>query len=340
MLLSNVPLHDKNWFQTGGLARFYCEPKTLDDWKQAILHTQKHQIPLFVFGQGANILISDEGFDGLAIRPIGKNIEICISPILQYTDDKQKSSHSAYVKADAGVILHDLIEWCLNNNILGLEEFSGIPGTVGGSVYINLHYYQFLLEHFLIEAEVLDVENQTIMTVPCSWFNFGYNTSKLHKKKHILISATFALKHATPFECMYARGRRTEIIRHRTARYPSTHTCGSFFSNFDTNEVSIISNGKKMIYVAYYLDKLGIKGELSVGDAIVSYQHANMIVNRGNATSNDIVSLARIMQEKVYEEFGLIPHPECQLIGFKDYPLHTNMHLPSIYSQKSLSSKL
>ena len=82
-----------------------------------------------------------------------------------------------------------------------------------------------------------------------------------------------------------------------------------------------MSQGKKLIYVAYYLDKIGVKGELTVGDAVVSYQHANMIINRGNATSADIIALARKMQELVFEKFGIIPQPECRLIGFKNYPL-------------------
>ncbi|MDZ4149981.1 hypothetical protein, partial [Methylicorpusculum sp.] len=80
-------------------------------------------------------------------------------------------------------------------------------------------------------------------------------------------------------------------------------------------------NGKKMIHTAYYLDKLGIKGTLQVGDAIVSWQHANMLVNKGNATSADIINLARIMQQLVFNSFGIMPHSECQLIGFNEYPL-------------------
>lgn len=76
-----------------------------------------------------------------------------------------------------------------------------------------------------------------------------------------------------------------------------------------------------MIYVAYYLDKLAVKGSLKVGDAVVSYQHANMLVNQGNATSSDIIALARTMQKMVYERYGIIPQPECRLLGFGEYPL-------------------
>jgi UDP-N-acetylmuramate dehydrogenase len=80
-------------------------------------------------------------------------------------------------------------------------------------------------------------------------------------------------------------------------------------------------NGRKAIWVAYYLDKIGVKGELRVGDAMVSHQHANMIVNCGSATSSDIIGVATRMQELVRDEFGIIPQPECRFVGFKEYPL-------------------
>ena len=197
---------------------------------------------------------------------------------------------------------------------MGLEEFSGIPGTVGGSVYINLHYYEFLLEQFLINAQIIHKTTGEILTVDPKWFKFGYDQSRLQEKEYYLVCATFQLKHATDLEIARARGRREEIIRHRQRRYPTVRTCGSFFRNFLPEEVA--NTDKKLIYVAYYLDKLGIKGELSVGDAVVSHQHANMIVNRGKATSSDIVQLVQLMQKMVVDQFGIKPQPECQLIGF------------------------
>lgn len=307
-----VPLHDKNWFKTGGPARFYVEPADADSFVQALSFARENNLEIFVLGEGANILISDEGFDGLVIRP---------SVFAKTTSDRQDDESHILVTAGAGVTMDELIEYCLQHNILGLEEFSGIPGTVGGSVYINLHYFQFLLAQFLVSATVIERETGIVKTVDNTWFNFGYNQSTLHDEKHYLVDATFKLTPATEIETAYARGRRVEIIRHRVSRYPSKNTCGSFFRNFHENEVTIESNGKKMIFVAYYLDKIGVKGALSVGDAIVSYQHANMLVNRGNATTNDLITLARTMQELVHKEFGIIPQPECRLIGFKEYPL-------------------
>jgi len=308
LIQTNVPLADKNWFKTGGAARFFCEPTTPLEFQQALQFANSNNLEIFVLGEGANILISDDGFDGLVIRPQLKNITI-----LDHTDT------SAQVLAGAGARFHDLITFCLNNNLTNLEEFSGIPGNVGGCVYINIHYYEFLLEQFLTQAEVIHHKTGEIFTVKPEWFNFGYDQSKLQDKEYFLLTATFKLKSVNDQEAAYAKGRHTEIIRHRERRYPTQGTCGSFFRNFFPEEVQ--NTPKKLIYVAYYLDKIGVKGELSVGGAAVSYQHANMLINKGSATSTDLINLASQMQSLVFKNFGIKPHAECQLVGFKNNPL-------------------
>lgn len=309
LIQTNIPLKDKNWFATGGPARYYAQPTTGKEFEQALLFAHENNLAIFVLGQGANILISDDGFDGLVIRPQLQMISF------------YKNDETSLVTVGAGMSMYDLILHCLDHNIIGLEEFSGIPGTIGGSVYINLHYFEFLLEQFLVQATVINRHTRTLEIVTPDWFGFGYDQSKLQDEMYYLIDATFKLNKVTDLETAYARGRRAEIIRHREKRYPSKNTCGSFFRNFHDNEVTLMSNGKKMIFVAYYLDKIGVKGQLRIGDAIVSYQHANMIVNQGNATSADIINLARAMQELVQKEYGITPQPECRIIGFKEYPL-------------------
>lgn len=310
IIQTSISLHDKNWFQTGGTAQFYCEPTTSHEFQQALFFAHEHNLPIFLLGHGANILISDAGFNGLVIKPRVQSIDMV-----------KKNEKNTYLKCGAGLSMPDLIVYCLNNNIIGLEEFSGIPGTVGGSVYINLHYFEFLLAQFLVSAEIIHKTTGEIETVHADWFAFGYNDTTLHKKDYYLLSATFKLKNASDEQTAFAKGRHTEIIRHRKQRYPNAGTCGSFFRNFHEDEVTKIINGKKMIYVAYYLDKIGVKGELRVGNAMVSHQHANMLVNCGNATTNDIIQLAREMQQLVKKHFNIVPQPECQLVGFENYPL-------------------
>lgn len=307
---SYISLREKNWFKTGGSARFYATPQNESEFQEAVLFAQSNQLEIFVLGEGANLLIADEGFDGLVIHPTITTITIT-----------EFDSKNVLVTAGAGLSLQAFIDWCLNNTILGLEEFSGIPGTIGGSVFINVHYFEFLLSQFLVSARVIEKKTGTIITVDNNWFNFGYDYSTLHEKNYYLLDATFKLKKANQLQTAFAQGRSTEIIRHRARRYPTSNTCGSFFRNFFDSEVTLEKNGKKVIWVAYYLDKLGIKGQLSFGGARVSHKHANMIVTNEKATSTDVINLASEMQRLVQEHFGILPQPECQLIGFKEYPL-------------------
>lgn len=308
----HVPLHDKNWFGTGGAARYFCEPTSAQQFQEALAFAHEQNLDIFVLGAGANILISDAGFKGLVIKPALKRMAIV-----------ERTDNSALVYVQSGAGIQETIQFCLTNTIIGLEEFSGIPGTIGGAVYINIHYFEFLLAQFISSATVIERATGAIHTVDAQWFNFGYNSSRLQAKEYFLIDVTLRLKAVSTQEALFAQGRRYEMIRYRTARYPTKNTCGSFFRNFLPDEVTLSSNGKKLIYIAYYLDKVGVKGTLSVGDAIVSYQHANMIINKGNATTSDIIQLARAMQERVYETFGVMPVPECELIGFEQFPLHT-----------------
>jgi len=305
----NEPLHTKTWFQTGGPARWYCEPHDEHAFQTALMWAHTHDVPICILGEGANILMSDNGFDGLVIKP--RLNDVTFSHYEGYSD----------VTAQSGASFDHLIQVCLDHNLIGLEEFSGIPGTVGGSVYINIHYFQYLLDQFFVSGRIIDRYTGAIHTVDTSWFEFGYDQSKLQAKDHFLIDATIRVQHGSIYETAYAQGRRDEIKRHRSKRYPRGGTCGSFFRNFHEDEVSVVYHGMKMIYVAYYLDKIGVKGNLYHGGAMVSPQHANMLVNYNNGSSSDIIALAKTMQERVYREFGIIPQPECQLIGFSEYPL-------------------
>ena len=303
-----IPLKDKTWFKVGGPAAHYCQPTTVHDFQEALSFAQQQALNVFFLGSGANILVSDDGFDGLVIHP-------------QTTPIALLSAESGLVKASAGTTMEELITFTLAHNLTGLEVFSNIPGTVGGSVYINLHYFEYFLSNFLVSATVINKTTQELLTVDTAWFNFGYDQSTLMQGSYYLVDATFALKPATDIETAYANGRRFEIIRHRQSRYPRERTCGSFFRNFHNDEVTLFWENKKMIFVAFYLDKIGVKGTEHCGDAWVSSQHANMLVNKGNATATDIATLARTLQEKALQTFNVIPQPECIFVGFKNYPL-------------------
>ncbi|QQR53953.1 UDP-N-acetylmuramate dehydrogenase [bacterium] len=305
LIQENVSLKDKNWFQTGGCAWYFAAPSTTEQFQATIGFAIQKSVPLFMLGQGANILVSDDGFAGLVIQPK-------LNEIIQTTENRADIAH---IVAGAGVSMATLIDWCLERNFVGLEEFSGIPSSVGGAVYINLHYFEFLLQQFLVSAKLIHAKTAQLEVVGAEWFDFRYDYSKLHTKTHYLASATFAVKHVSKIEAAYAKGRSVEIIRHRAFKYPQNNTCGCFFRNFRESEVPFEINGKKMLSAAYYLDSVGVKGSLRVGGAVVSQKHANMIVNDGTATSQQIIELALQMQEIVKKRYGLLLQPECQFLG-------------------------
>ena len=306
-ILKNITLHDKNWFLTGGNARYFCEPVHDEDFQEALLFGKNEQLDIVFLGEGANVMISDEGIDGLVIRPM--NVSIA----------HNKGGH---LFVGAGAKMQEVIDYALDHCLVGLEEFSGIPGTLGGSVFINIHYFDALLSDFFVSGRVIDRETGVIMDVDKEWFAFGYNTSTLHTMKYYLISAVLKVSQTDALGAAYAKGRRDETIRHRTRRYPTSRTCGSFFRNFLPEEVQVLVNGEKLPYVGYYLDKIGVKGALTIGKAGVSVRHANMIVSQPGATSADIIAVARRMQELVFETYGIIPQAECRMLGFSEYPLY------------------
>lgn len=290
-----------NWFGTGGDAKLFCVPESHSEFREAVEFANQNNLDIFVLGEGANILISDEGFDGLVIKPEFNKIELI---------------GREFVRADAGVSFDKLIEFSLGSKLTGLEELSGIPGTVGGAAYINIHFFDLLLSDFLFKAKVLKRKTAEIIDVDNSWFEFGYDKSKLQQKEFYLLNADFKVIESDEGGLRKAVERRNEIIKYRKEKYPSENTCGSFFRNLEPDEAPENKNGEKIIHAAYFLDNL--KGKLSVGGAEVSSKHANMIENNKQAKSADIFNLAVKMKAFAREKFGVNLTPECQFLGFRE----------------------
>ena len=301
----DVSLAPLTWFGTGGKARYLSEPATLEELKKDLAFAAAEGLPFEVLGEGANTLVSDEGYPGVIIHPVNSGLKLT------------EREDCFLLEAGAGAKVQDVIDYALDHKALGLEEFSGLPGTVGGAAFINAHFFEFFLADFLVSAVVVSPSGET-KEVDKDWFEYGYDVSRLHREKWIVWGAVFRLKKGSELEAAFAKGRSFEIIRQRARRYPKERTCGSFFRNFLPEEVC-----GKVPSVAFYLDKIGVKGTLSKGQAVVSRKHANMLETREGATSADVIALAREMQKLVYKNFGLIPVPECRFLGFPSFPLYT-----------------
>ncbi len=297
-ILKDVALKQYTTFKIGGPAKFFCEPTNKDEIIFAFNYAKENNLSTFILGLGANVLFSDDGFDGLVIHQKNGGINVKDNMVI----------------AESGVVVENLINIALENNLIGLEDFSGIPSTIGGALYINLHYFDSFIADIVRSASILDKNTLEVRSVDQDWFNFGYDSSKLKANKdYMLIDATIELKKVDDYGKYFALGKSKEIIRTRKYKYPSEPSVGSIFQNLTTEEQK--QNDLPTRSVAYLIDVCGLKGT-KVGDALLSHRHSNMIVNIGNAKARDVIELAEIIKEKVKERFGVDLRFEVQLVGF------------------------
>ncbi len=286
------PLASLTTLKVGGEADLFLELTDVKKLPEILKTADNLQIPAFIFGGGSNLVFSEDGFRGLVIQIKANNIEV-------------KGSE---ITAEAGALVSQMIQMALKNNLSGMENLTGLPGTIGGAVRGNAGAFGTEIKDILKEA-VIYSENIGIRTVKPDYFNFGYRTSKVktEKGRDIIIKATFRLTPKSPEELQQIKEKTAEIIKSRTGKQPSGKTSGSLFKNPGTN-----------LAAGYLLDQCGCKG-LQVGQVQVSKQHANWIINLGDATQTDIIEIAKIMREKVKDRFNIELEPEVQFVSASGY---------------------
>jgi UDP-N-acetylmuramate dehydrogenase len=294
-LREREPLAPYTTFRIGGPADLFYEAASADDLAHAVTAARGAGVPWFLLGLGANILVGDRGFRGLVIRNRARRIEFAAG---------------GRVVAESGAVVHpDLIEEAIARGLSGLEHFVGIPSTVGGALWQNLHFLSpaparertMFVAEVTEGAEILTAEGER-KAVPAGYFEFGYDTSILHHRRDVVLAATFRLAPAEP-EVMRRIAR--ENLAWRETRHPpldAEPSAGSIFQKIEG-----IGAGR-------LIDECGLKGA-AVGGAIVSPRHANIIVNRGGATAADVRALIARIQEEVERRTGHRLQPEISFIG-------------------------
>jgi len=286
--MSNIPMNLHTTFKTGGIADYFAVPESYNDISILLKFTKMHSVPVFILGGGANILVSDNGIRGLVI-------------------DMSKISKISFKEnicsAEAGFPISDLSKAAAENNLSGLDFIYGMPGSVGGAVWMNARCYDVSISDILISVDYLDknlelkqLKNEDIHN------KFAYKQSPFQKSRDIILSATFKLDKSNEndiWENMELHKKDRENKGHY--KYPCA---GSVFKNNRTF-------GKPS---GVLIDSLGLKG-YSKGEAGISDFHGNIIVNKGKARSEDIRSIINYTQNKVNEKLGLKLEPEIQFIG-------------------------
>jgi UDP-N-acetylmuramate dehydrogenase len=277
-------------YRTGGRARYFLSALSADEIVRATQAARRLSIPFFVIGGGSNLLISDTGFDGLIIKVDVTGISL---------------SGPATIQCGAGEELMALVNFATEHGLTGFEFAAGIWGSVGGAIYGNAGAFGGEIGSILTSARLVDSQGNP-RTVDREYCRFAYRDSYLKVTHEVVVTAAFAL---APADRPAVEARIKEILAMRETKHPSELTAGCFFKNIpDPRE----PHGK--LAAGKLLEQVGAK-QLQVGGAKVFEKHANIIVNTGNATSQDIRKLADIMKQRVKEKFGIELQEEVQQLG-------------------------
>ena len=293
-LSRNEPLAPYTTFRIGGPADLFYSTQTADDLALAVLAARKLSVPYFVLGLGANILIGDKGFRGLVIRNHASHFTF---------------SDNGRLWVESGAVVADLIPEAVERGWSGIEHYVGIPSTIGGAVWQNLHFLEpeperkrtmFIADVFH-SCELL-TETGDRKTVDKEYMQFGYDTSILHHGKDVALAVTFQLERG---DTAVMHKVMQENLSWRGARHPWLQfhpSAGSIFKKIEGMGAGRL------------IDQCGLKG-FRHGDAQISHIHANIMVNLGKATACDVRELIVIAQDAVEKKFGVRLEPEIGFIG-------------------------
>lgn len=310
-------LKDILWFRIGGKSRFLIDVEGKDDVKKAFEFIRREKIKKFFFlGLGSNLIFTDEYFDGAVIRFLpGPN------PI------KLVKSH--VIEAQAGALLDDVIQFALENNLIGLEWAGGLPGQVGAAIRGNVGAFGREIKDVVRVAEVFEVVSGRPRFKVLKRFElkFSYRSSIVKKKRLGVISAQLRLKIADPDQLRRAHQTYLNNIEYRKIRHPLEYpNCGSIFKNINDPdhvkkiletypdlEEKIKRDWYGKVAMGYLIKRLDLSG-YRVGDAMISPKHCNFIVNLGNARAQDVTSIIKVVQDKFLETFDFVPEVEVEIV--------------------------
>jgi len=329
----DVKLAPYTTFKIGGPAKFFVEAKDEKDILEALEFAREKNLPFFLLGGGSNVLVSDKGFDGLVIK-------------IQNTLYK---IHNTSIECGAGCRLSKIVNESVKAELMGLEWAAGIPGTIGGAVRGNAGAYGGCMADCVESIEVLKIPNDEFLIsnknpnvkIPMSKkiqnpksklkikeyklkdCKFSYRDSIFKQNQNLIIlSVKLKLKKGDK-----AKSQKLvkEILAKRKEKQPMGFPSpGSFFKNPVVKDKKLIRQFEadtdqkirdKKIPAPYLIEEAGLKGK-KIGGAMVSDKHANFIVNRRNATAEDVIILAAIIKTRVRNKFGIQLQEEVQMIGF------------------------
>lgn len=294
----------------GGPADLFCEVRTVEELAIAVEQAHRFGFALTILGGGSNVLIGDKGIRGLVVKNS--------SDVITIRGAKGRvvagaSERIVYVAADSGVIMNKLVRFTCDEGLAGLQMHLGLPGCVGGAVYMNSKWThpEGCVGDVVYQAEILDGENIRRI-VPRSYFQFGYDHSRIQTTHDIVLRVVFALTQGDKAQLWDIAN--ASIAYRRETQPQGVRSPGCTFRNISAAQALLASMPSSVTSAGYLLDHAGAK-KLRVGDAEISNVHANFIVNRGKATASDVVQLIDRAKEQVKSQFGVILEEEIVRLG-------------------------
>lgn len=336
-ITENQSLKELTTFKIGGPARFFCVVSNEDELIEAIGFSKKHKLPIFILGGGSNILVSDKGFDGLVIKVEIKGIKY------------EENGNSVKATVGAGENWDEFVSDAVDRGYGGIENLSLIPGTVGASPVQNIGAYGSEVKDTIESVYILDVKDDEYKTFSNSECDFSYRDSifKKEKGRYVVLSVNFNLAKDSKLNLTYKdvqeyfsrrqnsnpslKQVRNAILDIRTNKLPNLQeygTAGSFFKNVIVSQakakevlakypeiiIHSINEKKVKIPLAWILDNIcGFRGKRK-GNVGVYKNQALVIVNYGNATSEEVTELAQEMVDSVYAKTGIEIFPEVEYV--------------------------
>lgn len=288
-ILYQEPMRKYTTFKIGGPAECLIKIDSLDELKEILTFVNQNHLPLTIIGNGSNLLISDKGIKGITLMIKLEKIDM-----LEKNDTIQ-------ITVGAGEKIGKLAQICLQNEITGLEELSGIPGTIGGAIRMNAGAHGKEMKDITKKVRCIDCQGKEI-ELANDELQFDYRDSRFKREKYIITEITLQLQKGKKEKI---KAKMEEYATYRKEKQPMEYpSAGSTFKR-----------GADFI-TAKLIDEAGLKG-YRIGDAEVSTKHSGFIINKGNATAKDVLALVEHVKKTVYEKFQKEIELEIEVMGEK-----------------------
>ncbi len=285
----SVPMSEYTSFRVGGPVDYLVLPSDLEALQKTLQWCRREKVAYFILGNGTNLLVKDGGIRGMAIS---------LSRGFRGFTEFERGPQESGISVEAGEPLNKLLEFSCEKNLSGLEWAAGIPGTVGGALFMNAGAFGGEMKDGLQSLRLMDAEGNALEKGK-EELSFSYRSLEL-KKGWVILGGKFKLKSG---KGQAIRSKMEEYLQKRMAKQPlNVPSAGSVFKN-----PSRVAAGR-------LIEEMGLKGT-RIRDAQISEKHANFIVNRGQARARDILTLAEWVREKVFQERGVRLEMEIQVVG-------------------------